>query len=61
MLIGSNSIEFNEATMVLMVQYYLDNKLLNKDEKSPKVISVSAERGVGLSSTFQVRLEMPIE
>lgn len=47
-MIGSNKIKFNEATMIQIVQYYLDNKLLNKDEKSPKVSSVKGESSEGM-------------
>lgn len=39
-MIGSNEMRFNGATMIEIVQYYLDNKLLNKNESSPKVTKV---------------------
>ncbi|HSC56994.1 MAG TPA: hypothetical protein VLC51_07300 [Nitrospira sp.] len=51
---GRNSIEFNEATMIEIVQYWLDNKFLNKDERSPTVMSVAWDASSGM---FPVQLE----
>lgn len=51
---GRNAIEFNEATMIEIVQYWLDNKFLNKDEHSPTVMSVSRDASSGM---FPVQLE----
>ena len=55
-MIGSNSMELNEATMIVIVQYYLDNKLLNKDESSPKVTGIRRVVSPGGSDTFVVTL-----
>jgi hypothetical protein len=40
MLYGKNELHLNEVSMVTIIQYYLDNKLLNKDNHSPKVEAV---------------------
>ena len=44
-MIGNNEFHFNESTMIEIVQYYLDNKLLNKDECSPTVKAVQRSEG----------------
>jgi hypothetical protein len=53
MWIGANELEVNEATMMAALQYWLDNKVLNKDEKSPKVTSVKPS---ACDNTFRVTL-----
>lgn len=60
MLIGSNSMDLNGATMALIVQYYFDNKLFNKDEHKPKVKGVRAE-AINSVPVFTVDLENPSE
>lgn len=40
-MIGSNSLVLNEATMIEALQYWLTNKVLNKDELAPKVTGIS--------------------
>lgn len=53
---GNNSLEFNEATMMEIVQYWLDNKFLNRDETSPKVAGVWVDT-FGAAPVFEIRLE----
>ena len=56
-MIGNNSLTLNEATMIDIVQYWLDNKLLNKDEKSPTVKGVKAASRSGYeNNTFEISL-----
>lgn len=55
---GTNSIEFNEATMIEIVQFYLDNKMLNKDELSPKVVSVRPTKEYP-GNAFDIVIEGP--
>lgn len=38
---GNNEMVLNEATMMEIVQFWLNNKFLNKDEHSPHVTSFS--------------------
>lgn len=42
MMKGSNSLVLNEGTMIEIVQFWLNNKLLNKDEPAPVVTSFSS-------------------
>ena len=55
MLIGSNSMELNEATMIAIVQHYLDTVLLKSAERLPKVQSVR-KSGNGMDNSFTVQL-----
>ena len=58
MLIGSNSMELNEATMIAIVQHYLDTVLLKSAERLPKVKSIR-KSGNGLNdNTFTIALEV---
>ena len=61
MLIGNNSIEMNEATMMLVVQYYFDNKLLNKDERKPKVTAVKPTSNGGYNNGFKIDFEAAVD
>lgn len=54
MWVGSNTLELNEATMISAIQYWLDNKVLNKDEFKPIVTGV---KGSG-SSIYTFRVEL---
>jgi hypothetical protein len=56
MLKGNNELVLNTATMIEIVQYYLNNKLLNKDEHAPKVTNFAMSRGNSLDNTFVVSL-----
>jgi len=56
MWIGSNALELNEATMIAALQYWLDNKVVNKDESGPIVKSVKASQTSG-GNLFRVDLE----
>jgi hypothetical protein len=47
MLKGSNRLVLNESAMIEIVQYYLENKLLNKDERSPTVTNFRVSEGHG--------------
>ena len=40
MMPGNNSLVLNQATMQEIVQYWIDNKMINKDESAPKVAYV---------------------
>lgn len=42
-MIGNNSLILNEATMIEALEYWLVNKVLNKDEPSPRITAVSAD------------------
>jgi hypothetical protein len=42
LLKGHNRLVLNTATMNEIVQFYLDNKLVNRDESSPKVINFAS-------------------
>ena len=55
-MIGSNSMDLNEATMKEIVQFWLDNKFLNKDASSPKVTGIQGVNSGG-SNCFRVALE----
>lgn len=61
MMKGNNRLVLNEATMMEIVQYWLDNKMLNKDERSPKVASFGVAEGTSrlAPAKFEVRLEEP--
>jgi len=54
-MIGSNTIIFNQATMIEIVQYWITNKMMSKDEPSPAVHSVKATN-VGMGDDFTVDL-----
>lgn len=47
MLFGGNDISVSEATMTVIVQYYLDNKFLNKKERAPTVARVQYDEDSG--------------
>ncbi|CAN1721978.1 conserved protein of unknown function [Hyphomicrobium sp. 1Nfss2.1] len=53
---GNNEMVLNTATMMEIVQYYLDNKLLNKDEHSPTVTGFALNGRAPLDNTFVVSL-----
>lgn len=55
MMKGNNSFSFNEATMIQIVQYYLDNKLLQ--EINQKVTSVREDRTTSYATTFTITVE----
>ena len=50
---GSNEMRFNTATMIEIGQYWLDNKLLNKQEQGPMVTHVEEDN----VAIFKVLLE----
>ena len=52
MIRGSNELRFNGATMCDIVQYWLDNKWLNKQEPGPQVLAVEESNG-----TFTIKIE----
>lgn len=54
-MVGNNSMQLNEATMITIVQYWLDNKFLNKDEKSPKVVAFK-RGGNTYDNNFEIEL-----
>lgn len=55
MLKGSNKLVLNTATMLEIIQYYLNNYMLHPDKKSPKV---TAFRSTGEPSPmYEVSLE----
>jgi len=56
MLKGNNELVLNTATMMEIVQFYLNNKLLNKDEHSPTVTGFALNRSHALDNTFVVSL-----
>lgn len=54
---GNNLLYLNTATMIEIVQYWLDNKFINKDESAPSVVHVcvsSPQRD--LNDMFKVEL-----
>lgn len=53
---GTNKLDLNTATMIEIVQYWLDNKFLNKDEKHPRVTHVEAG-SLSAGAVFIVTLE----
>lgn len=57
MLIGSNSIELNEATMIAIVQHYLDTVLLKSAKRLPTVKSVRKSGNGMTDNTFTISLE----
>lgn len=54
-MIGTNTLQFNESTMCEIVQYWLDNKLLNPNNHSPVVMQVKASGE--FSPTFSITLQ----
>lgn len=52
MIRGSNELRFNGATMCDIVQFWLENKWLNKQEPGPQVLEVSESNG-----TFAIKIE----
>lgn len=56
MMKGNNEMVLNTATMMEIVQYYLNNKLLNKDEHAPTVTGFALNRSHALDNTFVVSL-----
>ena len=61
MLKGNNSLVLNTATMIEIVQYWIDNKALNKEETLPIVSNVEAASGGRYDDkgTFTVTLTEP--
>lgn len=57
---GHNKIQFNAASMIEIVQYYLDNKMLNPQEPRPKVTSVEALSSGRLDNIFEVQIETSV-
>lgn len=54
---GNNIIFLNTATMIEIVQYWLDNKFLNKDESAPRVTNVCVSSPLReLSDMFKVEI-----
>jgi len=51
---GANSMNLNQATMCEAIEYWLTNKVFNKDENSPIVSGVKelSQRGEG----FEIKL-----
>jgi hypothetical protein len=54
-MLGNNTLELNEATMVAAVQMYLE--YLFKENKAPTVKSVKQTSGNSYSTTFEVVIE----
>lgn len=50
---GTNEMRFNTASMIEIVQFYLDNKLLNKQEPGPMVTHVEEDS----AAMFVVQLQ----
>jgi hypothetical protein len=53
-MIGNNTLELNQATMVMAIQYWLESVMMPKHV--PKVISVVATTS-GYDKMFEVRVE----
>ena len=58
-MIGNNEMQLNSGTMCEIVQYWLDNKFLNKDSFSPRVTSVKG-RDTGHNHVFDIVLEAKV-
>ena len=62
MLKGNNRLALNQATMREIVQYWITNKMLNKEEASPVVTDVEMGRlGSERGDLFIVSLGEPHE
>jgi hypothetical protein len=57
-MLGINTLELNEATMVAAVQMYLE--YLFKENKAPTVKSVKQASGNSYSTTFEVVVERDV-
>jgi hypothetical protein len=53
---GTNSMDLNEATMVVILQHYFDTVLFSSG-KSPKVTSVKRSNDSGYTPDFEVTME----
>ena len=42
---GRNELRLNQATLKEVIQYWFDHKLLNRNESTPRVDSISFSRG----------------
>lgn len=42
LFVGENKLELNQATMIKIVQYYVDNKIIKSGEVGPTVTGVKA-------------------
>ncbi len=56
-MVGQNQMALNEATMIEVVQYWLDNKSLNKDEPRPKVTGVDKTSNGRYDAEFTISLD----
>lgn len=56
---GANEMTLNEATMVEIVQYWFDNKFLNKDEPRPKVTSFKQGNSGRYDAAYTVTFDAP--
>jgi hypothetical protein len=59
MMRGRNELVLNEATMIEVVQHWLDTTMLNPDAERPRVTSVRAKNDP-YSPTFEVTLESEV-
>jgi hypothetical protein len=61
MWIGVNTLEVNEATIIAAVQFWLSNKVLNKDETAPTVTAVKSggPHPHEYASVFRISLSEP--
>ena len=53
LFVGENTLELNEATMIKIVQYYVDNKIIKSGEVGPTVTGVKVA-----SNTMNKRFEV---
>lgn len=58
-MIGTNELILNEATMIEIVEFWLNNKFLHKDDYAPKVYSVSLGNNA-TGNTFKVVMKSEI-
>ena len=56
---GNNILSLNEATMIEVVQYWLDNKALNPQERSPVVKGVKKQANTFDTPVFDIQLAEP--
>ena len=54
-MVGTNTLELNEATMIEAVQYWLNAQLVNS---APVVTSITM--GAGMAKTFSVQIESQV-
>ena len=60
-MIGANRFELNEATMIEIVQYWINNKAWNSNEPRPKVVSVKAGSSTKYENIFDISLSSAAE